>query len=158
MTRDYDSMWIDRRMLNGAQYRTDANLAARQSIYAYQQPAVGLSRLVLDLAGLHGHEAVADIGCGNGVYLAELARRGHAGPVLGADQSAVGLSAGPPGDLFAMTRNPYCGGYTSIWKSARRDTNRLGGPIYRGIRSCILSCLASPIRDLPRWMCVVIVQ
>lgn len=88
MARDYDPMWIDRSVLTGAQYRTDANLAARQSLYAYQQPAIDLSRLVLGLAALRGHETVADVGCGNGVYLAELARTGHAGPVLGADLSA----------------------------------------------------------------------
>ena len=93
MTRDDDSMWIDRSLLTGAQYRTDANLAARQSIYAYQRPAMDLPSLVLELAGLHGDETVADVGCGNGVYLAELARRGQAGPVLGADLSAGMLQA-----------------------------------------------------------------
>jgi SAM-dependent methyltransferase len=40
------------------------------------------------LAGLSGDETVADVGCGNGVYLAELTGRGHAGRVLGVDLSA----------------------------------------------------------------------
>jgi SAM-dependent methyltransferase len=42
---------------------------------------------VLKLAGLTGRETVAEIGCGNGPYLAELARRGHAGRLLGLDLS-----------------------------------------------------------------------
>jgi SAM-dependent methyltransferase len=79
--------WTDQSYLRDSQYKTDVNLAARQSIYAYQQPLIDLARETLDLARLDGREAVADIGCGNGRYLAELARRGHAGPVLGADMS-----------------------------------------------------------------------
>jgi SAM-dependent methyltransferase len=49
--------------------------------------------LVLGLAALRGDETVADVGCGNGACLAELARRGHAGPVLGIDLSAGMLHA-----------------------------------------------------------------
>jgi SAM-dependent methyltransferase len=79
--------WTDQAHLRESQYKTDVNLAARQSIYAYQQPRIDLTREALGLAGLDGRETVADIGCGNGRYLAELARRGHAGPVLGADLS-----------------------------------------------------------------------
>jgi ubiquinone/menaquinone biosynthesis C-methylase UbiE len=48
---------------------------------------------VLDLAGLDGTESVADVGCGNGVYLTELARRTHTGPVLGFDLSPGMLTA-----------------------------------------------------------------
>jgi ubiquinone/menaquinone biosynthesis C-methylase UbiE len=69
------------------QYRTDANLAARQSIYAYQHPRIDLTARILDLAAPARGEVVADVGCGNGVYLAELARRGFAGRVIGADLS-----------------------------------------------------------------------
>jgi len=86
-------LWADRSFLREVQYKTDVNLAARQSIYAYQQPPVDLIGRVLDLATTTGAEVVADIGCGNGLYLAELARRGHAGPVLGADISAGMLHA-----------------------------------------------------------------
>ena len=43
--------WDDRAYLRGTQYRTDTNLAARQSIYAYMQPRVDLAARVLDLAG-----------------------------------------------------------------------------------------------------------
>ena len=89
-------LWTDRSFLRDVQYKTDVNLAARQSIYAYQRPPIDLPREILSLAGLSGHEVVADIGCGNGPYLAELARRGHAGPVVGADLS--------PGMLHAARR------------------------------------------------------
>ena len=93
MTRDDARLWTGRSCLQGVQYRTDANLAARQSIYAYQHPRLDLPPLVLGLAALRGGETVADVGCGNGAYLAELARRRHAGPVLGIDLSAGMLHA-----------------------------------------------------------------
>src|SRR5215472_4528400 len=86
-------MLTDRAYLTGVQYRTHNHLAARQSIYRYQHPRIDLAAAVLDLASLSGAETVADIGCGNGIYLAELARRGHAGALLGADLSAGMLAA-----------------------------------------------------------------
>jgi SAM-dependent methyltransferase len=93
MTGDDDRPWTSRPLLRGVQYRTDANLAARQSVYRWQHPRVDLPPLVLDLAGLSGSETITDAGCGNGAYLAELARRGHAGKVLGIDLSAGMLHA-----------------------------------------------------------------
>ncbi len=83
----------DRAYLTSVQYRTDANLAARQSIYRFRHPPVDLPAVVLDLARLAGAETVADIGCGNGRYLAELARRGHGGQLLGVDLSTGMLAA-----------------------------------------------------------------
>jgi ubiquinone/menaquinone biosynthesis C-methylase UbiE len=83
----------DRAYLTGVQYRTDQNLAARQSIYAFQRPKIDLVSTVLELAELSGTETVADIGCGNGVYEAGLARRGHAGRLLGVDLSPGMLAA-----------------------------------------------------------------
>jgi SAM-dependent methyltransferase len=93
MPRDDARLRTDRSCLQDVQYRTDANLAARQSIYSCQRPRLDLPSLVLGLAALRGDETVADVGCGNGVYLAELARRGHAGPVLGVDFSPGMLRA-----------------------------------------------------------------
>jgi len=93
MTGDDARLWTDRSWLRDVQYRTDANLAARQSLYAWQRPRLNLPPLVLGLAAPHGGETVADVGCGNGAYLAELARRRHAGPVLGVDLSAGMLQA-----------------------------------------------------------------
>jgi SAM-dependent methyltransferase len=93
MTEPGASLWADRPWLLGTQYKTDANLAARQSIYAYQHPRHDIAGLVIGLAALTGRETVTDVGCGNGAYLAELARRGHAGPVLGVDLSPGMLHA-----------------------------------------------------------------
>jgi SAM-dependent methyltransferase len=87
MDRDDERLWADRSALTEVQYRTDANLGARQAIYAYQQPQLDPPREVIDLAGLTGPESVVHVGCGNGLYLAELARRQHAGPVAGLDLS-----------------------------------------------------------------------
>ena len=83
----------DKDYLLGHQYRTATHLATRQSIYQFQQPRIDLPAAVLRLARLTGAETVADIGCGNGVYLAELARRGHRGRTLGVDLSAGMLQA-----------------------------------------------------------------
>jgi SAM-dependent methyltransferase len=120
MAKDEPVLLTDRDYLQTRQYRTDANLAARQSIYQYQRPMVDLPAAVLDLAELAGSETIADIGCGNGIYLAELMRRGHAGKVIGADLSAgmlhaarraaagAGLTAG---DAAAL---PFADGVTDI--------------------------------------------
>ena len=93
MNGDGAPLRADRACLQQIQYRTDANLAARQSIYAHQHPRIDLPAAALDLAALRGDESVADVGCGNGAYLAELSRRHHAGPVLGIDLSTGMLDA-----------------------------------------------------------------
>ena len=93
MSLDAHQILTDKAYLTAVQYRTGANLAARQSIYAFQQPKIDLVAAVLGLAGLAGTETVADIGCGNGIYLAGLARRGHAGRLLGVDLSPGMLAA-----------------------------------------------------------------
>ncbi len=82
-----------RHYLTKQQYATDANLAARQSIYVYQQPRVDIWSRVLDLAGLHGNESVLDDGCGNGSYLWALGQREHRGIVVGMDLSPGMLDA-----------------------------------------------------------------
>lgn len=93
MSLDARSILTDKSYLTAVQYQTGANLAARQSIYAFQQPKNDLVATVLGIAGLAGTETVADIGCGNGGYLAGLASRGHAGRVLGIDLSPGMLAA-----------------------------------------------------------------
>ena len=85
--------WNSPAFLRDVQYRTDANLAARQSIYVYQHPRLDLQARVIDLAAPAPGATVADVGCGNGAYLAELARRGFAGRVLGLDLSPGMLAA-----------------------------------------------------------------
>lgn len=136
--------WTDR--LQDVQYRTDANLAARQSIYACQQPRLDLPSRVLGLAVLRGDETVADIGCGNGTYLAELARRRHAGPVLGVDLSAgmlqaargrvprMGLVAGDAaalplrGDVCGLTLAPHMLYHVPEPVAAVRELRRVTRP------------------------------
>ena len=93
MPADDGGLLTDRSYLTHVQYRTAANLAARQSIYQFRQSEPELPAAVLDLAGLTGAETLVDVGCGNGPYLAELARRGHGGRVLGVDLSAGMLRA-----------------------------------------------------------------
>jgi SAM-dependent methyltransferase len=78
----------DRRYLTEKQYADSGNLAARQSIYAFQTPISDIWGGSLDLAGLRGDERILDIGCGNGMYLGVLRGRGHRGLVCGADLSA----------------------------------------------------------------------
>jgi SAM-dependent methyltransferase len=126
------SLWSDRTFLRDVQYQTDVNLTARQSIYAYQQPPVDMVGQELDLvlpAGGDGAGVVADIGCGNGRYLAELVRRGVAGYLVGVDLSPGMLraarqrarQAGRPGrpgpalvaaDVAALPLRDCCAGLT----------------------------------------------
>jgi SAM-dependent methyltransferase len=91
--RELTDPWAERDFLRGTQYKTDANLAARQSIYAYQHPRIDLQASVLDLAAPAPSDTIVDVGCGNGTYLAELSRRGFAGRVLGVDLSLGMLTA-----------------------------------------------------------------
>jgi len=88
-----DRPWDGRRYLTEVQYADDANLTARQSIYAYQRPRIDLWSWALGLVDLSGRETVVDVGCGNGNYLDHLAQRGHAGPLLGLDLSAGMLAS-----------------------------------------------------------------
>jgi SAM-dependent methyltransferase len=98
--QDLSKPWADPAYLRDVQYADDRNLAARQSIYAYCERPVDLPSEVIASLNLSGNEIVTDVGCGNGSYLAELARRGHAGRVAGVDLS--------PGMLRAAgTRAPY---------------------------------------------------
>jgi len=80
-------------VLPATQYATDANLRARQALWARSEPPFAIEPWVLDLAALRGDEAVLDVGCGNGAYLTALAARGHRGTVAGLDASAGILGA-----------------------------------------------------------------
>jgi SAM-dependent methyltransferase len=70
------------------QYSDQTRLASRQALWRLL-PGTPLVETVLEVAALRGTEAVLDIGCGNGVYLAALRRKGHTGPVLGLDLSVA---------------------------------------------------------------------
>ena len=68
------------------QYSDGERLAARQAVWRFTTGPTLLDA-VLNLAELSGSETVADIGCGNGRYLAGLRQRGHSGAVIGLDLS-----------------------------------------------------------------------
>jgi len=85
-----------RQYLTTQQYSDDKNLAARQSIYAFQQPLVDIWGRALALAALQGDESILEIGCGNGMYLGALRGRGHGGLVCGADLSEGMLRTARP--------------------------------------------------------------
>ena len=74
-------------------------------MYAYQDPKIDLPAAVLDALDLPSGGVVADVGCGNGRYLAELARRGFDGRVLGADMSAGMLAAARERGSYAALVN-----------------------------------------------------
>lgn len=78
------------------QYVTDVNLRARQRLWEYQQPFFDITAWVLDVAGLMSprDERVLDMGCGNGMYLTELRRRGL--DATGCDLSPGMLAAAEP--------------------------------------------------------------
>jgi SAM-dependent methyltransferase len=61
MTADDALLWTDRARLRDVQYRTDANLAARQSIYAFQHPPLDLPARVLELAALPVRDQASDL-------------------------------------------------------------------------------------------------
>lgn len=79
-----------------AQYATDANFRARQRLWEEQEPIFDITAWVLDVAGLASqrHERVLDVGCGNGMYLKELRRRGL--DATGCDLSPGMLAAAEP--------------------------------------------------------------
>jgi SAM-dependent methyltransferase len=77
---------VDDRTVLEDQYGGTGPLGARQALWRLRT-GPPLRTIVLDRAGLTGAERIADVGCGNGIYLAELRRRGHAGPVVGLDRS-----------------------------------------------------------------------
>lgn len=93
--------WDAQRVLNpSTHYETDRNLAARQELWAASRrdPQFDLFPWVLDLAGIDGSDsaAVLDVGCGNGEYEDEIARRRHDGLVCGLDLS-FGILRPAPG-------------------------------------------------------------
>lgn len=82
----------DRHALTTQAYGTDANLAARQSIYRYCDPPVAFQEWALDRVDWRGDECVVDVGCGNGAYFGPLRDRTR-GTVVGFDLSAGMLAS-----------------------------------------------------------------
>ena len=67
-----------------AQYDDDSNLAARQALFEYLTDATPLPAPLSDMTVLKGQH-VLDIGCGNGLFLAQAVEAGAT--VVGADMS-----------------------------------------------------------------------
>ncbi|MFE6690377.1 class I SAM-dependent methyltransferase [Streptomyces sp. NPDC057743] len=87
----------DRAILTGSAYRTDKDLAARQSLYQWQQPHYDLPGIVVEQLQ-HTHGMVVDIGCGNGKFLARLRQDRTDLRLLGLDISS-GILSDVPGPV-----------------------------------------------------------
>ena len=86
-TSQQDAAVTDKGLLVGSAYADDRHLAARQSIYQWQQPRYDLPGIVTtELAQVHG--TVLDIGCGNGKFITRLHRDRPDLRVVGTDISA----------------------------------------------------------------------
>ncbi len=85
--RDDDRNW---RAATDDQYRNDANLAARQAVFAHLVEADPLPAPLGDFGAVAGN-TVLDVGCGNGQYLRAAASAGAA--VIGTDLSVGMLEA-----------------------------------------------------------------
>jgi SAM-dependent methyltransferase len=87
-------------VLPPSQYANDANLQARQRLWSTseRQPAFTIHPWVIGLARLNGHEAILEVGCGNGAYMELLSG-------FGLDSSTGMLAA-----ARARTRNPLVAG------------------------------------------------
>lgn len=85
------------------QYATDANLRARQRLWEHQQPSFDLVSWVLELAGLSAAstERALDVGCGNGLYLAQPRSRGNT--ATGCDLSQGMLDAARAAEANLVT-------------------------------------------------------
>jgi SAM-dependent methyltransferase len=81
------------------QYATDANLRARQGLWANQQPPFDLYGWVIGLSGARPGTRVLDVGCGNGAYLTRMRQAGTGAWAVGCDLSMGMLRAAPRSGL-----------------------------------------------------------
>ncbi|MEV4557242.1 class I SAM-dependent methyltransferase [Kitasatospora sp. NPDC049285] len=86
-TAQQDAAVADKAILANSAYADGRHLAARQSIYQWQQPQYDLPGLVVEeLAGTSG--TVLDVGCGNGKFVSRLHKDRPDLQVVGTDISA----------------------------------------------------------------------
>ncbi|SDT81528.1 Methyltransferase domain-containing protein [Streptomyces sp. TLI_053] len=86
-TARQDAAVADKSILANSAYADERHLAARQSIYRWQQPQYDLPGMVVEeLAGTNG--VVLDVGCGNGKFVNRLHRDRPDLQVVGMDISA----------------------------------------------------------------------
>lgn len=158
------------------QYVTDANLRARQRLWEYQQPPFDLVAWVLRLAGLRAGSTarVLDVGCGNGLYLAALERRGveavgcdlsigmldtargAAGPLLNADVTNLPLDSA----TFDVVLAPHMLYHVADRAAGAQELRRVlrpGGRCFvvtngRGHLRSLRSLVESAVRvETPEW-------
>ncbi|MET8541641.1 class I SAM-dependent methyltransferase [Kitasatospora sp. NPDC004799] len=98
-TAEQDAAVADKAILANSAYADGRHLAARQSIYRWQQPRYDLPGLIVEeLADTSG--TVIDIGCGNGKFVSRLHRDRPDLGVVGMDISA-GILAELPKPVLA---------------------------------------------------------
>ncbi|MFF4988366.1 class I SAM-dependent methyltransferase [Streptosporangium saharense] len=99
-TTQQDAAVADKAILAGHAYADERHLAARQSIYRWQQPRYDLPAIVAEeLAAVTG--TVVDVGCGNGTFLNHLRTHRSDLHLVGLDLSAGILTHLPPPVLVA---------------------------------------------------------
>ncbi|WP_432146716.1 class I SAM-dependent methyltransferase [Streptomyces sp. bgisy084] len=94
LSAEHDAAVTDRAILTGSAYNTGRDLAARQSLYQWQNPRYDLPGIVVErLQETRG--TVVDVGCGNGKFIERLRRERPELRLLGLDVS-LGILAGVP--------------------------------------------------------------
>ncbi|WP_030618202.1 class I SAM-dependent methyltransferase [Streptomyces fulvoviolaceus] len=90
----HDAAVTDRAILTESAYKTEQDLAARQSLYQWQTPSYDLPGLVAEhLRDVRG--TVVDVGCGNGMFIKRLVQERPDLRLLGLDVS-LGILDGVP--------------------------------------------------------------
>lgn len=74
-------------------YDDDSKLAARQTLWSYEEKTPGYAGRVRAAIAMKGDETIVDVGCGNGNDLRHIADGGHQGTLIGFDLSAGMLTA-----------------------------------------------------------------
>jgi ubiquinone/menaquinone biosynthesis C-methylase UbiE len=93
-TAQQDAAVTDKTRLATSAYADERHLAARQSIYQWQQPRYDLPRIVVEqLTGISG--TVLDVGCGNGKFVTRLHHDRPELRIIGMDISAGILAVVP---------------------------------------------------------------
>ncbi|MFE7131950.1 class I SAM-dependent methyltransferase [Streptomyces sp. NPDC057638] len=105
----HDPSVTDRTLLTGKAYGTTRHLAARQSLYQWQTPRHDLPGLVVNELAT-AHHPVADVGCGNGTFVARIRAERPDLTVIPMDISP-GMLADVPGAVVAdIQRLPFADG------------------------------------------------
>ncbi len=96
------------RFQSGENYRHgDANLKAREGVFAYRRPQVDMPGMVADRIGADA-KRILDVGCGSGRYLSRLREAFPRAEVVGVDLSPGMLEALPePTVLADVTDLPF---------------------------------------------------